>query len=282
MSQAYGVDTHLKHEGGVFIMMASAQGVAYLRTVLMATYTVKGHVSSIEEEASVRVDVKETQPQGLNDAVCNATSPCEGYFSLIEEGIAPAIPQVWIGKIEAQSIANGTVCGQGQFFPKLTDRFTAIVQAKFQFHLLRLRRAIGKIYQSADSGILMRYAVLHQAYAGRTVVEGRNTDFIGDDEMNVTVETAIHIEVPHEGHHVKAFGIIDTHEYGVVFPINYPVGNLEHKSTITTYMLTHVTMVDKNIGHVARPLKAKEKAFTFPFGTNENTAFVVTDAAFVI
>ena len=128
----------------------------------------------------------------------------------------------------------------------------------------------------------MRHAVLHQADAGRSVVKRGNADFIRDNEVDVTVESTVHIEVAYERHQVEALGVVDTHEQRVFLAVGDAVGNLEHKGAVSAYMLTHVATIDEDIGHVARSLKAKEKTFALPFGADEEGTFVVANAAFVV
>ena len=272
----------VRDECCVFVVVFTPQGVAHLGPVLMAAHALELQMAAVEEETFVGVYLEEAQPEWLAHHVGSRAIDEQRHLDGVDERVFAPVPKVRVAQCEAYLAcrrpalrqADGSLLGQ--------HLVIAVEQAQAQHGIACRVGGIGDIDDGTHAGKLMAHAVLHEAHTRRAVVERRDADGRGHDDMDIAVEPAVVVEVARERHHLERLAVVDAHQQGVVLAVGYLVGYLEDECPVAPLMVSRVLPVDENVGDGVGSLETEEYPLALPVERDGQLLFIVPDAAFVV
>ena len=127
--------------------------------------------------------------------------------------------------------------------------------------------------KSADfhNGLAVVEGLRGQINSRRSIIEGGDTDLIGDDQIHRPIDSAIEVKIAKERRNIFPAGVVDLHAELVFIAELEVVGQFKAKSGESPPMLTDEGIVEVNSGHETGGLKTdKNTAFPLPvFGDFE-------------
>lgn len=105
---------------------------------------------------------------------------------------------------------------------------------------------------------------------------------LGNDQIHITVNPSVHIEIAQQRHNIQLQRIVHPHHDFIFLPVFHPVGNIHRKSRIASPVFRRMLTVDKNIGYGVYSFKTQKKPFPLPIGGNFQCFLIIRKSPEII
>ena len=180
---------------------------------------------------------------------------------LVEIRIVAPAPEARLFHFELQAIGRSDAGLDVNLacFPRDDPAFS-IAQLHGQDAPRRDLASIGHMRRHVDECFLVRHRALQPRYARRSVIDRREADLIGHQQMDGTVEAAEHAEVAGQGRDVGLGRIANADRKDVFAVWPERIGDFIAERAERTAVLPELVTVEKHIRHRACCLEPKEVA----------------------
>ena len=249
----------------------------------MAVHAVQREMTSVEKETFLRIGVEITQTKRLPHAVNHLAVFQHADFDGVHKRVAAAVPQPGIVnlKFEAVRLRHGA----GKHCHALLARKQAAVAVKHldtQCNILGARGASRKTHTGCNTGMALAHRVLTQIHSRRSVIEQGDADGVAYNEVDITVKSAIEIEVANQRHHIELFAVVHSQQQRIILTVVNEIGNFEHKCGITSAMFAHVPAVDKQVAHTVGAVAFHVKALPPEILAHRNCLGIVAYSTLIV
>ena len=157
-----------------------------------------------------------------------------------------------------QSCGMYLICIHSQIYILLLHNLVSIPD--FHIHLYRFCRGRTIWYQhfSFHIRLFFRHIILYQINSGRSIIGQWNIYRIGNDQVYITINAAIEIEITDQRHYIQLQGIIHLYQYFILGTILHLICYFKNKRTVATPMFTQANWINKNRRDCINAFKTQE------------------------